>query len=220
VFPAAILQYPFFDPERDAAANYGGIGAVIGHEIGHGFDDQGSRFDGDGKLQDWWTDADRAAFEERTAVLIAQYNELSPRGLGGDHVVNGALTIGENIGDLGGLGIALKAYELSLRSSAGSEASEVVPSTGSGTEEAGTIGAAPVIDGYTGVQRLLLSWAQIWQQKGRDAETIRLLTIDPHAPNEFRCNQIVRNINAFYEAFDVTEADALWLAEDQRVTIW
>ena len=114
VFPAAILQYPFFDPERDAAANYGGIGAVIGHEIGHGFDDQGSRFDGDGKLQDWWTDADRAAFEERTSVLIAQYNALAPQGLGGDHVVNGALTIGENIGDLGGLGIALKAYELSL----------------------------------------------------------------------------------------------------------
>ncbi|MGC5171967.1 M13 family metallopeptidase [Microbacterium sp. DT81.1] len=197
VFPAAILQYPFFDPERDAAANYGGIGAVIGHEIGHGFDDQGSRFDGDGKLQDWWTDADRAAFEERTSSLIAQYSELKPAGLDGDHVVNGALTIGENIGDLGGLGIALKAYELSL----------------GGAE-------APVIDGYTGVQRLLLSWAQIWQQKGRNAETIRLLTIDPHSPNEFRCNQIVRNIDAFYDAFGVTEADALWLEEDQRVTIW
>ncbi|HEX5857232.1 MAG TPA: M13-type metalloendopeptidase [Microbacterium sp.] len=203
VFPAAILQYPFFDPERDAAANYGGIGAVIGHEIGHGFDDQGSRFDGDGKLEDWWTDADRAAFEERTSVLIAQYNALSPRGLGGDHVVNGALTIGENIGDLGGLGIALKAYELSL-----------------GKNSVGEPVEPPVIDGYTGVQRLLLSWAQIWQQKGRDAETIRLLTIDPHSPNEFRCNQIVRNIDAFYEAFDVTRDDALWLDEDQRVTIW
>lgn len=197
VFPAAILQYPFFDVSRDAAANYGGIGAVIGHEIGHGFDDQGSRYDGAGKLEDWWTDADRSAFEERTKALIAQYDALVPEGLDAAHHVNGALTIGENIGDLGGLGIALKAYELSL----------------DGAE-------APVIDGYTGVQRLLLSWAQVWQQKSRDAETLRLLTIDPHSPNEFRCNQIVRNIDAFYEAFDVAESDALWLPQDSRVTIW
>ncbi|WP_460796164.1 M13 family metallopeptidase [Microbacterium sp. GXF0217] len=197
VFPAAILQYPFFDAGRDAAANYGGIGAVIGHEIGHGFDDQGSRYDGSGKLEDWWTDADREAFEERTKALIAQYDVLVPVGLADENHVNGALTIGENIGDLGGLGIALKAYELSL----------------GGAE-------APVIDGYTGVQRLLLSWAQVWQQKSRDAETIRLLTIDPHSPNEFRCNQIVRNIDAFYEAFGVTEADALHLPADARVTIW
>lgn len=197
VFPAAILQYPFFDATRDAAANYGGIGAVIGHEVGHGFDDQGSRYDGDGRLEDWWTDADRTAFEERTKALIAQYDVLVPEGLDPEHHVNGALTIGENIGDLGGLGIALKAYELSL----------------DGQE-------APVIDGLTGVQRLLLSWAQVWQQKGREAETLRLLTIDPHSPNEFRCNQIVRNIDAFYHAFGVTEADALWLPEDARVTIW
>lgn len=197
VFPAAILQYPFFDAERDAAANYGGIGAVIGHEIGHGFDDQGSRYDGDGRLQDWWTDADRAAFEERTKALIAQYDALVPEGLDAEHHVNGALTIGENIGDLGGLGIALKAYELSL---AGAE--------------------APVIDGLTGVQRLLLSWAQVWQQKSREAETLRLLTIDPHSPNEFRCNQIVRNIDAFYRAFEVSEGDALWLSPESRVTIW
>ncbi|MGM7698337.1 M13 family metallopeptidase [Microbacterium sp. A84] len=197
VFPAAILQYPFFDAGRDAAANYGGIGAVIGHEIGHGFDDQGSRYDGSGKLDDWWTDADRAAFEDRTKALIAQYDALVPAGLPDENHVNGALTIGENIGDLGGLSIALKAYELSL----------------GGVE-------APVIDGLTGVQRLLLSWAQVWQQKSRDAETIRLLTIDPHSPNEFRCNQIVRNIDAFYAAFDVTEADALHLPSDQRVTIW
>ncbi len=197
VFPAAILQYPFFDASRDAAANYGGIGAVIGHEVGHGFDDQGSRYDGDGKLEDWWTDADRSAFEQRTKALIAQYDELVPEGLAAEHHVNGALTIGENIGDLGGLGIALKAYEIAL----------------DGAE-------APVIDGYTGVQRLLLSWAQVWQQKSRDAETLRLLTIDPHSPNEFRCNQIVRNIDAFYEAFDVTETDALWLPQDSRVTIW
>ncbi|GAA4194233.1 M13 family metallopeptidase [Microbacterium oryzae] len=197
VFPAAILQYPFFDADRDPAANYGGIGGVIGHEIGHGFDDQGSRYDGTGALDDWWTEADRAAFEERTRSLIAQYDALVPRGLDASHTVNGALTIGENIGDLGGLGIALKAYELSL---AGEE--------------------APVIDGYTGVQRLLLSWAQVWQQKSREAETIRLLTIDPHSPNEFRCNQIVRNVDAFYEAFDVQPDDALWLPEDERVTIW
>lgn len=197
VFPAAILQYPFFDVTRDAAANYGGIGAVIGHEIGHGFDDQGSRYDGDGKLEDWWTDADRTAFEERTKALIEQYDALVPEGLDAEHHVNGALTIGENIGDLGGLGIALKAYELSL----------------GGAE-------APVIDGYTGVQRLLLSWAQVWQQKSREAETLRLLTIDPHSPTEFRCNQIVRNIDAFYEAFGVTESDALWLPRDARVTIW
>ena len=203
VFPAAILQYPFFEADRDAAANYGGIGAVIGHEIGHGFDDQGSRFDGDGSLRDWWTDADRTAFEERTSSLIAQYDELTPLGLEGDHNVNGALTIGENIGDLGGLGIALKAYALHLNA-----------------ESVDEVVVGPEIDGFTGIQRLLLSWAQIWQQKGRDAETIRLLTIDPHSPNEFRCNQIVRNIDAFYDAFEVTETDALWLDSDKRVTIW
>jgi putative endopeptidase len=197
VFPAAILQYPFFDVERDAAANYGGIGAVIGHEIGHGFDDQGSRFDGDGSLRDWWTEADRAAFEERTAALIAQYDALVPQGLADEHHVNGALTIGENIGDLGGLGIAITAYRLSLQ----------------GADE-------PVIDGFTGLQRLLLSWGQIWQQKSREAEAIRLLTIDPHSPNEFRCNQIVRNVDAFYDAFDVTPTDGLWLDPDKRVTIW
>lgn len=214
VFPAAILQYPFFEVDRDAAANYGGIGAVIGHEIGHGFDDQGSRFDGDGSLRDWWTDEDRAAFEERTKNLIEQFNGLTPRGLSDEHKVNGALTIGENIGDLGGLGIAIKAYELSLGSTADSDTES------SSTDDAPRPVEAPEIDGFTGIQRLLLSWAQIWQQKGRDAETIRLLTIDPHSPNEFRCNQIVRNIDAFYDAFGVTDADALWLPEDSRVTIW
>ncbi|WP_425838689.1 M13 family metallopeptidase [Microbacterium sp. PA5] len=201
VFPAAILQYPFFDLERDAAANYGGIGAVIGHEIGHGFDDQGSAFDGTGALNDWWTDEDRAAFQERTAALIEQYNALVPLGLAPEHTVNGALTIGENIGDLGGLGIAIKAYRLHLAA------------TGEDAD-------GPVIDGLTGIQRLLLSWGQIWQQKGRDAETIRLLTIDPHSPNEFRCNQIVRNVDEFYTAFDVSEGDGLWLDADKRVTIW
>lgn len=196
VFPAAILQFPFFDAARDAAANYGAIGAVIGHEIGHGFDDQGSRFDGDGRLHDWWTEKDRAAFEQRTASLIAQYDALEPAETPGHHV-NGALTIGENIGDLGGLGIAYKAYLLSLE----------------GAEP-------PVIDELTAAQRFFLSWAQAWQIAIRPEEALRLLSIDPHSPNEFRCNQIVRNIGAFYEAFVVTPDDALWLAPEQRVTIW
>ena len=196
VFPAAILQYPFFDETRDAAANYGAIGAVIGHEIGHGFDDQGSKYDGDGLLTDWWTAEDRAAFEKLTTSLIAQYDALAPAQVPGNHV-NGALTIGENIGDLGGLGIAWKAYLLSLGGQ--------VP---------------PVIDGMTGAERFFISWAQAWQMKARDEEVIRLLTIDPHSPNEFRCNQIVRNIDDYYTTFDVTEADALWLAPDERVTIW
>lgn len=201
VFPAAILQFPFFDADRDAAANYGAIGAVIGHEIGHGFDDQGSRFDGDGRLIDWWTEADRAAFEERTKALIDQYDVLVPEQLevsgDGEHHVNGALTIGENIGDLGGLAIAWKAYQLSL-----------------GKKK------APVLDGLTGAQRFFLSWAQAWQVKGRDEEVIRLLAIDPHSPNEFRCNQIVRNIDEFYTGFDVASDDALWLDPAERVRIW
>jgi putative endopeptidase len=196
VFPAAILQAPFFDEERDAAANYGAIGAVIGHEIGHGFDDQGSKYDGDGKLTDWWTADDRAAFEARTTSLIAQYDALAPQQTP-DHHVNGALTIGENIGDLGGLSIAWKAYLLSLGGA-----------------------QPPVIDGLTGAERFFLSWAQAWQIKARDEEVIRLLSIDPHSPNEFRCNQIVRNIDEFYETFGVTETDALWLAPKDRVTIW
>ncbi len=209
VFPAAILQFPFFELDRDPAANYGGIGAVIGHEIGHGFDDQGSAFDGTGALNDWWTDDDRAAFEQRTSALIEQYNALVPQGLAAEHAVNGALTIGENIGDLGGLGIAIKAYRLHVATQT------AAPGAATGEE-----GDGPVIDGLTGIQRLLLSWAQIWQQKGRDAETIRLLTIDPHSPNEFRCNQIVRNVDEFYTAFEVTASDALWLDADKRVTIW
>ncbi|WGD37400.1 M13-type metalloendopeptidase [Lysinibacter sp. HNR] len=196
VFPAAILQEPFFSADRDAAANYGAIGAVIGHEIGHGFDDQGSRYDGDGKLVDWWTEHDRAAFEERTRSLIDQYSALAPRQVP-ENFVNGELTIGENIGDLGGLAIAWDAYVLSL----------------GGAE-------APVIDGLTAAQRFFLSWAQAWQQKGRDEEIIRLLTTDPHSPSEFRCNQIVRNIDGFYEAFDVKEGDQLWLDPAERVTIW
>lgn len=196
VFPAAILQLPFFDETRDAAANYGAIGAVIGHEIGHGFDDQGSQYDGDGRLTNWWTDDDRAAFEARTASLIAQYDALEPAQLPGHHV-NGALTIGENIGDLGGLSIAWDAYLLSLE----------------GAEP-------PVVDGLSGAERFFLGWAQAWRTKLRDEEALRLLSIDPHSPAEFRCNQIVRNIDVFYDTFGVTERDALWLDPEDRVTIW
>lgn len=199
VFPAAILQPPFFDADADDAANYGGIGAVIGHEIGHGFDDQGSKYDGDGRLEDWWTAADRAEFETRTKALIDQYSEFSPVQLGGSHHVNGELTIGENIGDLGGLSIALRAYRIAL---------------GRPLDE------APVIDGLTGVQRVLLGWAQVWQAKGRDEEIVRRLAMDPHSPNEFRCNGVVRNVDEFYAAYDVQPGDALYLPPQERVRIW
>jgi putative endopeptidase len=196
VFPASILQPPFFDAQRDEAANYGAIGSVIGHEIGHGFDDQGSKFDGSGRLADWWEPSDRAAFEERTKALIEQYDALSPKLTPGLHV-NGALTVGENIGDLGGLSIAWKAYLISL----------------DGAEP-------PVIDGLSGAQRFFLAWVQTWRLKARKEEVERLLAIDPHSPDEFRGNQIVRNINEFYDAFDVKENDAMWLAPAARVSIW
>ena len=196
VFPAAILQPPFFDLAADDAANYGGIGAVIGHEIGHGFDDQGSKYDGDGNLNNWWTDNDRIEFEKRANALIAQYEELHPSEAPDVHV-NGALTIGENIGDLGGLTIAIKAYELSLGGK-----------------------AAPVIDGLTGAQRLFMGWAQCWRQKMRPEEVRRRVATDPHSPDEFRCNQVVRNLNEFYEAFSVKQSDALYLPESERIRIW
>jgi putative endopeptidase len=196
VFPAAILRDPFFNPGRDDAANYGAIGAVIGHEIGHGFDDQGSKVDGDGRLTDWWSAEDRKAFEARARSLIEQFNALAPKQTPGEHV-NGALTIGENIGDLGGLGIAWQAYLVSLRGE-----------------------QAPVIDGLTGAQRFFLSWARIWQYKAREEEVIRLLAIDRHSPGEFRCNQIVRNLDEFYGAFDVGATDELWLEPATRVRIW
>lgn len=197
VFPAAILQPPFFSLETDDAINFGAIGAVIGHEIGHGFDDQGSKYDGDGALQSWWTDADRAAFEQRTGKLIEQYNQLSPEQLSDEHKVNGELTIGENIGDLSGLEIAYKAYLLSL----------------DGDE-------APVIDGRTAAQRFFIAWSQSWRAIGRDEMVLQRLATDPHSPPEFRCNQIVRNIGAFYEAFDVQPTDKLWLDPAERVAIW
>ena len=196
VFPAAILQPPFFGLGADDAVNYGGIGAVIGHEIGHGFDDQGSKYDGDGALNNWWSDADRAAFEIRSNALIAQYNKLRPEETP-EITVNGALTVGENIGDLGGLAIAYKAYQISLAGQ-----------------------SSPVIDGLTGEQRLFLGWAQAWRGKVRVEERRRRIATDPHSPNEFRCNTIVSNFTPFYEAFDVKEGDALWLDEESRVQIW
>ena len=205
VFPAAILQPPFFDADADDAANYGGIGAVIGHEIGHGFDDQGAKYDGDGNLVDWWTDDDRTEFGvahqgadravRRVRAPCAIRGLCSSRADG--HHVNGAFTVGENIGDLGGLSIALLAYS----------------SRCSGKP-------APVIDGLTGVQRVFFGWAQVWRTKSRDAEAIRRLAVDPHSPPEFRCNGVIRNMDAFYEAFEVDKDDALYLEPQRRVRIW
>ncbi|MFT4045139.1 MAG: M13-type metalloendopeptidase [Solimonas sp.] len=194
VFPAAILQPPFFDMNADDAVNYGGIGAVIGHEIGHGFDDQGSKFDGDGNLKSWWSDADRKNFEARTHALIAQYDAYEP--LPGQHV-DGANTIGENIGDLGGLSISYKAWQLALHGQ-----------------------PAPVIDGFTGDQRFFIGWAQVWRRKYTDENLLMRLKSDPHAPSEYRCNGIVSNVPAFYAAFDVKEGDKMYLAPEKRVKIW
>jgi len=196
VFPAAILQPPFFDLEADDAVNYGAIGAVIGHEIGHGFDDQGSKYDGDGQLENWWSEKDLEEFQKRTKNLIAQYDELRPSGAPDVHV-NGALTIGENIGDLGGLTIAHKAYEIALNGA-----------------------TPPVLDGFTGYQRLFIGYAQTWCGKQRAEEIRRRVSMDPHSPDEFRCNQIVKNFDPFYEAFDVTEGDGLFMPPSDRVRIW
>jgi putative endopeptidase len=196
VFPAAILQPPFFTADADDAVNYGGIGAVIGHEIGHGFDDQGSQFDGGGALRNWWTDQDRQAFEALTARLVAQYDALSPTAAPGHHV-NGRLTLGENIGDLAGLTIAYKAYQISLD------------------------GKEPeVLDGLTGQQRFFASWAAGWRQVIRQEEAVRRLATDPHSPNEFRTNAIAKNLDSFHDAFEVTEDDGMWMPPAERVSIW
>ena len=225
VFPAAILQPPFFDPKAEDAANYGGIGAVIGHEIGHGFDDQGSQYDGDGKLNNWWTDEDRKNFEARTGALIAQYNSFVPLQLAEKYAdepdkaphVNGALTIGENIGDLGGVNIALKAYAFALGKAAGkSDAKE----DGSPAAIKALLDTAPEMDGFTGLQRFFLSYASIWRTKNRDELAEQYLQIDPHSPAEFRTNGIASNVDLFYDAFGVTEGDAMWLASKDRVRIW
>jgi putative endopeptidase len=194
VFPAAILQPPFFDLEAEDAVNYGGIGAVIGHEIGHGFDDSGSTFDGDGVLRNWWTDADREEFKNRTSKLVEQYNGFEPlEGV----FVNGEFTLGENIGDLGGISIALKAYQMSLN----------------GKE-------SPVLDGFTGEQRVFLGFGQVWAGKYRDEALKSQINTDPHSPAQFRANGSVRNVPEFYSAFDVKPTDALYLPEEERVKIW
>jgi putative endopeptidase len=194
VFPAAILQPPFFNLEADDAVNYGGIGAVIGHELSHGFDDKGSKFDGKGNLRNWWTEEDRAEFERRAAGLVKQYNAYRPVE---DMAINGELTLGENIGDLGGLSVAYAAYRLSL----------------DGKE-------APVIDGLTGDQRFFLGWGQIWRRLYRDPELRKRLIVDPHSPSQYRVNGIVRNMDAFYEAFGIRPGDPLYLAPEDRVRIW
>lgn len=199
VFPAAILQEPFFHPEADDAVNFGGIVSVIGHEVGHGFDDQGSKYDGTGKLDDWWTEEDRAAFMERARLLIEQFDGYSPAQLSDEHTVNGALTVGENIGDLAGVAVGLRAYEISL---------------------GGSLDAAPVIDGLTGVQRYFIGYALTERTKRRDEALITQINTDPHAPEEFRINGVVRNLDAWYEAFDVKEGDELYLAPEDRVRIW
>ena len=194
VFPAAILQPPFFNMAADDAVNYGGIGAVIGHELSHGFDDKGSKFDGEGNLRMWWTEQDRSEFERRAKGLIDQYSAYEP--LQGNFV-NGELTLGENIGDLGGLSVAYEAYQLSLN----------------GKE-------APVINGMTGNQRFFLGWAQIWRRLYRDRELLDRLITDPHSPSEFRANGIVRNLDAWYEAFGITEESQLFIKPENRVRIW
>ena len=194
VFPAAILQPPFFNLEADDAVNYGAIGAVIGHEIGHGFDDKGSTFDGDGVMRNWWTETDRTEFEARTAKLVGQYNEYAPFE---DLSVNGEFTLGENIGDLGGISIGLLAYKMSLN----------------GEEP-------PVIDGFTGIQRVFLGYGQVWRNKYRDEALRQLIMTDPHAPSMYRANGAVRNVPEFYEAFGVTEEHALYLPPEGRVKIW
>jgi putative endopeptidase len=194
VFPAAILQPPFFDPQADDATNYGAIGGVIGHEISHGFDDQGSRSDGDGNLRDWWTPEDKKAFEQRTSLLAEQYSEFKPID---EMRVNGKLTLGENIGDLSGLTVALHAYKLSLQ----------------GKE-------APVIEGFTGDQRFFFGWGQIWRSLFRDDFLRQQLLTDPHSPGPFRVNGVVRNMPEFDQAFSVKEGDGEWLPPERRVKLW
>ena len=194
VFPAAILQPPFFDPDGDAAVNYGGIGGVIGHEIGHGFDDQGSKSDGDGVLRNWWTPADKANFEALTARLGAQYDQFEP--LPG-FPVQGGLTMGENIGDAAGVAVGLEAYHLSLNGQ-----------------------PAPVLDGVTGNQRFFFGWAQVWQSKYREDALRNQIATDPHSPAEFRVIGPVRNSDAWYDAFDVQPGDKYYLAPEDRVRIW
>ncbi len=196
VFPAAILQPPFFNPDADPAANYGAIGAVIGHEMGHGFDDQGSKYDGQGNLADWWTPADKARFVALTDRLVAQFDKLCPFD-SGQTCVNGRLTLGENIGDLGGVSLAYRAYRLSLKGK-----------------------AAPVIDGLTGDQRFFMAYAQVWRSKYREETARQLLLVDPHSPARYRVNGILRNFPEWQKAFGVKPGDALYLPPAQQIRIW
>jgi predicted metalloendopeptidase len=194
VFPAGILQPPFFDATADDAANYGGIGSVIGHEISHAFDDQGSQYDGEGNLRNWWTRDDRERFEKQTKRMVAQYEAYSP--LPGYHV-NGALTLGENVADNAGLAIAVRAYGLARRGC-----------------------PAPVIDGFSGEQRLFIAFAQIWHDKVRDAARIERLKVDPHSPGQFRANGTLRNQSSFVSAFGVKPGDAMYLPNEERISLW
>ena len=194
VFPAAILQPPFFDPKADDAVNYGGIGAVIGHEISHGFDDQGAQYDGDGNLRDWWTAADHAAFAAKTNALIAQYSALET--VPGYHV-NGELTLGENIADNSGLAIAYKAYQISQGGQAG-----------------------PVIDNLTADQRLYMGWAQVWRAKVRENEAIKRIKTDPHSPPAIRGSATLENQPGFFKAFDIKPGDKLYVPPEKRIIIW
>ncbi|MGA6576687.1 M13-type metalloendopeptidase, partial [Providencia sp. NPDC089923] len=197
VFPAAILQAPFFDPNVDPAYNYGAIGAVIGHEMGHGFDDQGSLYDGTGQLRNWWSDSAKEHFKQKTEKLVEQYNGFAVDDLN----VNGQLTLGENIGDLGGLNIALSAYKQFVK--------ENYPN-----------GEAPIIDGTTGLQRFFIAWARTWQElSNKESERNKIMT-DPHSPNQFRANGVVRNIDDWYQTFGVDKDSALYLAPEQRIRIW
>jgi endothelin-converting enzyme/putative endopeptidase len=194
VFPAAILQPPFFNLQAEDAINYGAIGAVIGHEISHGFDDSGSKYDGRGNLRNWWTPNDEQEFVKRSAQLVSQYDAYQP--LPGVNL-NGKFTLGENIGDLGGLSVAYTAYKLSLDGK-----------------------KSPVIDGYTGEQRFFIGWGQVWRRKYREAEMRKRVKTDPHSPSQYRCNGIVSNLDGFYEAFDVQPGAPMYLAPDKRVRIW
>jgi len=196
VFPAAILQPPFFDPDADPAANYGAIGAVIGHEMSHGFDDQGSQYDARGNLRDWWTAADKARFVALTDRLVSQYGKLCPFD-NGQTCVNGRLTLGENIGDIGGVSLALEAYHLSLGGK-----------------------PAPVIDGLTGDQRFFIAFARVWRAKYREEAARQQLLVDPHSPAQYRTNGVVRNFDQWYRAFGVKPGDKLWLPPEERILIF
>ncbi|WP_347285200.1 M13 family metallopeptidase, partial [Corynebacterium stationis] len=217
-FPAAILRPPFYNPEADAAENFGAIGAVIGHEIGHGFDDQGSQYDGDGNLNSWWSDEDRAAFEKLTSKLVEQFDGEVPSVLkqagiesGG---VNGEFTLGENIGDLGGLGISVVAYRLYCEDKGLDINGQKAPFEIEGGSEELENGE------FTGLQRLFLAWARVWRTAIRPEMAKQYLAMDPHSPAEFRCNLIAANIAEFYDAFDVAEDGPMFIEEKDRVTIW